>query len=42
MKSADWEIRPLGWLIVVALIGVTLYFGAKFYFKASRKQTKKT
>lgn len=26
MKPVGWEIRPLGWLLLVVLVGLLVYF----------------
>jgi hypothetical protein len=26
MKSVGWEIRPLGWIVLVVILGLVIYF----------------
>jgi hypothetical protein len=35
MKTG-WEIKPLGWLVLIALVGTVIYL--KFYRKKPKKE----
>ncbi len=37
MKNG-WEIKPLGWVAIIAVIGIAVYFTAKAFDDKKRKQ----
>lgn len=34
MNNLGWEIKPLGWIALIVVIGIVLYF----FFKVDRNQ----
>jgi tryptophan-rich sensory protein len=37
MKSIGWEMRPLGWVILIALIGISSYIVYKRILNEKQK-----
>ncbi len=40
MKNVGWEIRPIGWLVIISLIAIVVYLFIKKWHDSDLNQSK--
>ncbi len=40
MKGVGWEIRPIGWIVLVVVVGLVIYFTIRWLRRPPQKHEK--